>query len=157
MGFSEIVTDYAAAKHGNFTAAICEEDVLEVLEMRIMGAKAITARTPLGMGSLRAAIIEAFRYSVCHYESAYYLMEGPVGPSPLPTITRTFQALLGEEVTVQMREAAGCQLDVIVTAVGSGSGAVGMFRPFLPNPTIRLIGVEAAGAAALTDGESGVL
>ncbi|KAJ5623570.1 Tryptophan synthasebeta chain [Penicillium lividum] len=173
MGFTEIVTDCAAAKHGNFTAAMCARlglrcvivmgaaDVLaqneDVLEMKMLGAKVLTARTPSGMGSLRAAITEALRYSVCNHESAYYLMGGPVGPNPLPTLTRTFQALLGEEVAAQMHEAAGRQPDAVVTAVGSGSGAVGMFRPFLQNPAVRLVGVEAAGAAALTEGEVGVL
>lgn len=173
MGFSEIVTDCAAAKHGTFTAAMCarmglrcvvlmgaddaqaqEEDVLE---MKMLGAKVLTARTPSGMGSLRAAITEALRYSVCNHESTYYLMGGPVGPNPLPTLTRTFQALLGEEVAAQMHEAAACQPDAVVTAVGSGSGAVGLFRPFLANPNIRLIGVEAAQAAVLSEGSIGVL
>ncbi|KAJ6114329.1 hypothetical protein N7486_000107 [Penicillium sp. IBT 16267x] len=173
MGFTEIVTDCATAKHGKFTAAMCARlgmrcvvvmgaaDALaqegDVLQMKMLGAKVLTARNPSGIGSLRAAITEAFRYSVCNHESTYYLMGGPVGPSPLPTITRTFQALLGEEVAVQMHEAAGCHPNAVVTAVGSGSGAVGLFRPFLQNPAIRLIGVEATGAAALTDGEIGVL
>ena len=172
MGRSEIVTDCASAKHGNFTAAMCARLGLrcvvvmgaddanaqqeDVLEMKMLGAKVLTARTPSGMGSLRAAITEALRYSVCNHESAYYLMGSPVGPSPLPTLARTFQALLGEEVAVQM-QAVGRQPDALVTAVGSGSGAVGLFRPFLQDLSVRLIGVEAAQAAALTDGELGVL
>ncbi|CDM37729.1 hypothetical protein DTO013E5_6266 [Penicillium roqueforti] len=173
MGRSEIVTDCASAKHGKFTAAMCarlglrcvvvigaddasaqEEDVLE---MKSLGAKVLTARTPSGMGSLRAAITEALRYAVCNHESAYYLMGSPVGPSPLPTLARTFQALLGEEVAAQMHEAVGCHPDALVTAVGSGSGAIGLFRPFLHDSYIRLIGVEAAKAATLTDGGLGVL
>jgi tryptophan synthase len=173
MGRAEVVTDCASAKHGNFTAAMCarlnlrcvvvmgtddaqaqEEDVLE---MKMLGAKVLTARTPSGMGTLRAAITEALRYSVCNHETAYYLMGGPVGPSPLPTLTRTFQALLGEEVAAQMYTAMGCQPDALVTAVGSGAGAVGLFRPFLHNHSIRLVCVESAGAAALTEGSVGVL
>ncbi|OOQ87251.1 Tryptophan synthase beta chain [Penicillium brasilianum] len=173
MGRAEVVTDCASAKHGNFTAAMCarlnlrcvvvmgaddaqaqEEDVLE---MKMLGAKVLTARTPSGMGTLRAAITEALRYSVCNHETAYYLMGGPVGPSPLPTLTRTFQALLGEEVAAQMYTAMGCQPDALVTAVGSGAGAVGLFRPFLHDPSIRLVCVESAGAAALTEGSVGVL
>lgn len=172
MGRSEIVTDCASAKHGNFTAAVCARLGLrcvvvmgaddaqtqqeDVLEMKMLGAKVITARAPSGMGSLRAAITEALRYSVCNHESAYYLMGGPVGPNPLPTLTRTFQALLGEEVAVQMNRAVGRQPDAVVTAIGSGSGAVGMFRPFLHLDT-RLVGVEAVEAATLTRGEVGVL
>ncbi|KAJ5125203.1 Tryptophan synthase beta chain [Penicillium atrosanguineum] len=173
MGRIEIVTDCASAKHGNFTAAMCArlglrcvvvmgaDDALaqeeDVLEMKMLGAKVLTARTPSGMGSLRAAITEALRYLVCNYETTYYLMGGPVGPSPLPTLTRTFQALLGEEVAIQLQGLTGCQPDAIITAIGSGSGAVGLFRPFLQYPTIRLIGVEAAQAATLTEGELGVL
>lgn len=173
MGRAEVVTDCASAKHGNFTAAMCawlnlrcvvvmgaddaqaqEEDVLE---MKMLGAKVLTARTPSGMGTLRAAITEALRYSVCNHETTYYLMGGPVGPNPLPTLTRTFQALLGEEVAAQMQAAVGCQPDALVTAVGSGAGAVGLFRPFLHEPSIRLVGVESAQAAALTEGSVGVL
>lgn len=173
MGRTEVVTDCAAAKHGSFTAAMCarlglrcvvvmgaddaraqEEDVLE---MKMLGAKIVTARTPSGMGSLRAAITEALRYSVCNYETVYYLMGGPVGPSPLPTVTRTFQALLGEEVAAQMHREVGCKPDAVVTAVGSGCGAVGLFRPFLHSPTVRLVGVEGVHAAALTQGSLGVL
>ncbi|KAJ5971619.1 uncharacterized protein N7479_001537 [Penicillium vulpinum] len=173
MGRSEIVTECASAKHGKFTAAMCarlglrcvvamgaddasaqEEDVLE---MKSLGAKVLMARAPSGMGSLRSAITEALRYAVCNHESAYYLMGSPVGPSPLPTLARTFQALLGEEVAAQMHEAVGRQPDALVTAVGSGSGAIGLFRPFLHDPAIRLVGVEAAKAAALTDGGLGVL
>ncbi|CAG8197568.1 unnamed protein product [Penicillium olsonii] len=172
MGRSEIVTECASAKHGTFTAAMCarlglrcvvvmgaddansqEEDVLE---MKMLGAKVLTTRTPSGMGSLRAAITEALRYSVCNHESAYYLMGSPVGPSPLPTLNRTFQALLGEEVAAQMQD-AGCRPDALVTAVGSGSGAVGLFRPFIQDESVRLLGVEADQAAALSKGELGVL
>lgn len=173
MGYAEIVTDCASAKHGNFTAAMCTQLNLrcvvimgaddaqaqeeDVLEMKMLGAKVLTARTPSGMGTLRAAITEALRYSVCNHETAYYLMGGPVGPNPLPTLTRTFQALLGEEVAAQMHAAAGCQPDALVAAVGSGAGAVGLFRPFLHEPSIRLIGVESAQASALTEGSMGVL
>ncbi|KAF3388741.1 hypothetical protein F1880_004487 [Penicillium rolfsii] len=173
MGRAEVVTDCASAKHGSFTAAMCARLNLrcvvvmgaddaqvqqdDVLEMKMLGAKVLTARTPSGMGTLRAAITEALRYSVCNHETAYYLMGGPVGPNPLPTLTRTFQALLGEEVAGQMHAAAGCQPDALVTAVGSGAGAVGLFRPFLHEPFIQLVGVESAGAAALTEGSVGVL
>ncbi|KAJ5190211.1 uncharacterized protein N7498_009196 [Penicillium cinerascens] len=173
MGRIEIVTDCASAKHGNFTAAMCArlglrcvivmgaDDALAqeegVLKMKKLGAKVLTARTPSGMGSLRAAITEALRYSVCNYETAYYLMGGPVGPNPLPTLTRTFQALLGEEVAVQLQGLVGRQPDAVVTAVGSGSSAVGLFRPFLQDTATRLVGVEAAQAAPLAEGELGVL
>ncbi|CAL5874299.1 uncharacterized protein PFLUO_LOCUS8593 [Penicillium psychrofluorescens] len=173
MGFIEIVTDCASAKHGSFTAAMCARLGLrcvvimgsddgrvqqeDILEMKLLGAKVLTACATSGLGTLRAAITEALRYSVCNHETAFYLMGSPVGPAPLPTLARTFQGLLGEEVAAQMQDAAGCQPDAVVTAVGGGSGAIGLFRPFLRNPAIRLVGVEAAKAAALTEGEVGVL
>ncbi|CAG7998320.1 unnamed protein product [Penicillium salamii] len=172
MGRQEIVTDCGSAKHGSFTAAMCGRLGLrcvivmgtddanaqrdDVDKMKSLGATVLTTRTPSGMGSLRAAITEALRYSVCNHESAYYLMGSPVGPSPLPTLTRTFQSLLGEEVALQMH-AVGVHPDALVTAIGSGSGAVGLFRPFLQDLSVRLVGVEAVQAAALTDGELGVL
>jgi tryptophan synthase len=172
MGRSEVVTDCASAKHGAFTAAMCARLGLrcvivmgaydataqheDVLQMETLGAKIITASAPSGLGSLRAAITEALRYSVCNHQSVYYLMGSPVGPSPLPTLARTFQGLLGEEVVAQMQE-VGCKPDALVTAIGSGNGAIGLFRPFLHDLSVRLVGVEAAKAAALTDGELGVL
>ncbi|KAJ5758282.1 uncharacterized protein N7511_006976 [Penicillium nucicola] len=157
MGRSEVVTDCASAKHGTFTAAMCAR--LGLSCVIVMGADDANAQLddrPSGLGSLRAAITEALRYSVCNYQSAYYLMGSPVGPSPLPTLARTFQGLLGEEVAAQMQE-VGCKPDALVTAVGSGSGAIGLFRPFLHDLSVRLVGVEAAMAGALTDGELGVL
>ncbi|KAJ5483024.1 Tryptophan synthase [Penicillium diatomitis] len=173
MGRAEVVTDCASAKHGTFTAAMCarlnlrcvvvmgaddaQSQSEDVLEMKMLGAKILTARTPSGMGTLRAAITEALRYSVCNHETAYYLMGGPVGPNPIPTLTRTFQQRMGEEVAIQMHQETGRQPDALIAAVGSGAGAVGLFRPFLHNPAIRLIGVESAGAATLTEGSMGVL
>ncbi|CAG8214873.1 unnamed protein product [Penicillium olsonii] len=172
MGRQEVVTDCASAKHGSFTAAMCARLGLrcvivmgtddaqaqsnDVAEIKALGAKVLTTCTPSGMGSLRAAITEALRYAVCHHESAYYLMGSPVGPSPLPTITRTFQSILGEEVMHEMH-AQGIHPDALVVAIGGGSGAVGLFRPFLQDVSVRLVGVEAAQAAPLATGELGVL
>lgn len=172
MGRQEVVTDCACAKHGSFTAAMCARLGLrcvvvmgtddanaqhdDVVNMELLGARVLTTRTPSGMGSLRAAIAEALRYAICKHDSTYYLMGSPVGPSPLPAITRTFQSLLGQEVAAQL-QAAGVHPDALVTAIGSGSGAVGLFQPFLQDNSVRLVGVEAARAAVLTNGEVGVL
>lgn len=172
MGRQEVVTDCASAKHGAFTAAMCARFGLrcvvvmgtddadaqhaDVDKIQLLGAQVLTTRTPSGMGSLRAAIAEALRYAICNHDSTYYLMGSPVGPSPLPTITRTFQSLLGMEVGAQL-QGLGLHPDALVIAIGSGSGAVGLFQPFLQDDSVRLVGVEAAGAAALTNGELGVL
>lgn len=59
----------------------------------------------------------------------------------------------------------GRQPDYVVACVGGGSNAIGIFYPYLPYESVRLIGVEAAGegiatgrhAASLTAGRPGVL
>lgn len=173
MGRVEVVADCASAKHGIFTAARCyhlglrcvivmgEDDLSAqptgVQHMQKLGASIISARTPSGKGTLRAAITEALPYWVSHYQTAYYLISGPLGPSPLPSLVRTFQALLGEEVSAQLQAKAGCHPDAVITAIGSGSGAVGLFSAFLGDPSVRLVGIEAAEAATITHGEIGVL
>jgi tryptophan synthase beta chain len=45
----------------------------------------------------------------------------------------------------------------VVACVGGGSNAIGMFYDFIPDEEVRLIGVEAAGAASLGTGRPGVL
>jgi tryptophan synthase beta chain len=55
--------------------------------------------------------------------------------------------------------------DTLIAAIGGGSNAMGLFHPFLDDPEVRMIGVEAAGhgietgkhAASLAGGEPGVL
>ncbi|KAJ6041460.1 uncharacterized protein N7446_010653 [Penicillium canescens] len=173
MGRLDVVADCASAKHGIFTAGLCrrlglgcviamgEDDISAqptgVRNMRDLGARIISARAPSGKGTLRAAITEALRYLVSHYQTAYYLIGGPLGPSPLPRLVRTFQALLGKEVSAQLQEIADPLPDAVITAIGSGSGAVGLFSTFINNPSVRLIGVEATNAATITHGERGVL
>jgi tryptophan synthase beta chain len=54
---------------------------------------------------------------------------------------------------------------VVIASVGGGSNAMGIFHPFLDEPEVRLIGVEAAGrgldtqehAASIERGRPGVL
>jgi tryptophan synthase beta chain len=55
--------------------------------------------------------------------------------------------------------------DTLVACIGGGSNAMGLFHPFLDEPGVRIVGVEAAGkgietgehAASLTGGRPGVL
>src|SRR5690606_40460867 len=64
-----------------------------------------------------------------------------------------------------MLERAGALPDLLIAAVGGGSNAIGLFHPFLDDPEVAMIGVEAAGhgidtgqhAASLTGGFPGVL
>jgi tryptophan synthase beta chain len=64
-----------------------------------------------------------------------------------------------------MKTAEGRLPDTLVACVGGGSNAMGLFHPFLDEPSVRMIGVEAAGygvetskhAASITGGSPGVL
>ncbi|MCK5296858.1 MAG: pyridoxal-phosphate dependent enzyme, partial [Alphaproteobacteria bacterium] len=69
------------------------------------------------------------------------------------------------EVKQQIIEQENKLPDVLVACVGGGSNAIGLFRPFLNNKEIKMIGVEAAGkgletglhSAPLNDGSAGIL
>jgi tryptophan synthase beta chain len=80
-------------------------------------------------------------------------------------MVRDFQAVIGTETRQQIQELEGRLPDAVVACVGGGSNAIGMFHPFLDDPSVAMIGVEAAGhgihsgqhAASLTGGLPGVL
>lgn len=176
LGKTEVVMECGSARHGIVCAATCtrlnmkctilmgswdatnQKDSVDII--RQLGATVLTAdmgASP-GRGTLRAAVNEALRYSVAHLSTTYHIMSGPIGPHPLPTITRTFQSILGEEIKTQFGGASGDRLpDALVSPVGPGSAAVGMFYPFIEHPSVKLLGVEAAEAAPLCHGEIGVL
>ncbi|KAL6228603.1 tryptophan synthase beta subunit-like PLP-dependent enzyme [Aspergillus navahoensis] len=174
IGKTEIVTECGSASHGIVCAKTCERLKLSctifmaesdansqaraIQLMRIFGASVVLVQANNGLGTLRSALNEAIRYSVCRIDSAYHVMCGPIGPHPLPTITRHFQSILGEETKAQFAERNGGHLpDAIVSPVGTGSGAVGMFYPFIQCETVQLVGVEAMEAAPLSRGSVGVL
>ena len=80
-------------------------------------------------------------------------------------MVRDFQRVIGDETRVQMDEAEGRLPDTLIAAIGGGSNAIGLFYPFLDDPSVSIIGVEAGGhgvdtpehAASLTGGKPGVL
>src|SRR5271154_6135681 len=108
---------------------------------------------------------EALRDWVANVEDTYYLIGTVAGPHPYPMMVRDFQSVIGEEAKAQLREAEGRLPDAAVACIGGGSNAMGLFHPFLDDPSVRLIGVEAGGhgietgehAASLTGGRPGVL
>ncbi|GAQ02824.1 tryptophan synthase [Aspergillus lentulus] len=176
LGKTEVVMECGSARHGIVCAATCarlnmkctilmgsrdatnQKDSVDMI--RKLGATVLTADmgAPSGRGTLRAAVNEALRYSVAHLSTTYHIMSGPIGPHPLPTITRTFQSILGEEIKTQFGSASGDRLpDALVSPIGPGSAAVGMFYPFIEHPSVKLLGIEAADAAPLSNGDLGVL
>jgi tryptophan synthase len=88
---------------------------------------------------------DAIRAFVTEVPTAYYVMGSAIGPHPFPTIVRTFQSIIGEETKGEMFEIIGRLPDAVVASVGGGGGAVGMFYPFLDEPSVKLLGVEAGG------------
>jgi len=179
MGKRRIIAETGAGQHGVTTATVAalfglecvvymgEEDMrrqsLNVFRMRLLGAKVVGVAT--GSRTLKDAISEALRDWVTNVSSTYYLLGSALGPHPYPTMVRDFQSVIGEEARRQMHAAEGRPPDVIFACVGGGSNAIGIFHPFLEEPGVRLVGVEAGGrgralgehAARFEGGRPGVL
>ena len=174
-----IVAETGAGQHGVATATVCarfglacviymgREDMrrqaLNVVRMRLLGAE--VRPVDAGTATLKEATSEAIRDWVTNVESSHYILGSVAGPHPYPMLVRDFHAVIGEEVERQCQAAFGRHPDVLMACVGGGSNAMGLFHPFVPNPHVRMIGVEAAGegvasglhAATLTEGRTGVL
>ena len=102
---------------------------------------------------------------VTNVRTTHYIVGSAIGPHPFPTIVRDFQSIIGREARADMLSRTGKLPDVVVACVGGGSNCIGMFAPFLPDESVKLIGVEAGGdgvdtlrhSATLTAGTVGVL
>jgi tryptophan synthase beta chain len=131
--------------------------------MRALGAEVVTVTT--GSCTLRDAINDAMRDWMATVEHTHYIIGSVVGPHPFPVMVRDFQAVIGRETRSQCLDQAGRLPDVVVACVGGGSNAAGMFYPFVADPSVSLVGVEAGGrgsepgghAASLGHGRPGVL
>jgi tryptophan synthase beta chain len=108
---------------------------------------------------------EALRDWVTNVADTFYCIGTVAGPHPYPAMVRDFQAVIGEEVRIQMMEMEGRLPDSLIACIGGGSNAMGLFHPFLDDGFVTIYGVEAAGhgigsglhAASLTGGKPGVL
>ena len=179
MGKQRIIAETGAGQHGVATATVCarfglecaiymgihdmERQALNVFRMKLMGADVRPVEA--GTGTLKDATSEAIRDRVTNVENTHYILGSVAGPHPYPMMVRDFQAVIGKETRVQCQEKWGGLPDIILACVGGGSNAIGIFHEFVDEPTVRLIGVEAAGegvdsekhAATLTQGRVGVL
>src|SRR5206468_4328411 len=179
MGKKRIIAETGAGQHGVATATAAalfgqecvvymgEEDThrqaLNVFRMEQLGATVIPVT--IGSRTLKDAINEALRDWVANVETTHYVLGSVVGPHPFPLIVRELQKVIGEEAREQILAAEGRLPDAVVACVGGGSNAMGIFHPFVGEPGVRLIGVEAAGrgvetgehSATLSAGEPGVL
>ena len=165
MGKKRVIAETGAGQHGVATATVCallglECDVymgtddmvrqaLNVVRMRLLGA---TVRgVSAGSRTLKDAINEAMRDWVTNVTDSYYLLGSVLGPHPYPLMVREFQSVIGREAREQFQTLTGRLPDVVVACVGGGSNALGIFDAFIPDKSVRLIGVEAGGEA-LTPG-----
>ena len=171
LGKRRIVAETGAGQHGVATATVCARFGLEcvvymgaedmrrqhpnVERMRLLGAH--VEPVEFGTRTLKEATSEAIRDWITNVETTYYLIGSCVGPHPYPAIVRELQAVIGREAREQMLEGWGRLPEVVVACVGGGSNAIGLFAGFLDDTGVRLIGVEAAGAASLGSGRAAVL
>lgn len=95
--------------------------------------------------TLKDAINEAMRAWVTDLSTTHYCVGSAIGPHPFPTIVRDFQRVIGKEIKSQLKERIGKLPDAVVACVGGGSNAIGTFYDFIPDKSVRLVGVEAGG------------
>ena len=179
MGKRRIIAETGAGQHGVATATVCalfgmecvvymgEEDMrrqrLNVFRMRLLGANVVGVAN--GSRTLKDAISEAMRDWVTNVETTHYLLGSALGAHPYPLMVRDFHSVIGTEARKQILERENRLPDAIFACVGGGSNAIGIFHPFVPDETVRLIGVEAGGrgpklgdhAARFSGGSPGVL
>jgi len=140
-----------------------QRQAANVYRMKLLGAEVVPVHS--GSKTLKDALNEALRDWVTNVADTFYIIGTVAGPHPYPMMVRDFQAVIGRECLEQMPALVGRQPDYVVACVGGGSNAIGIFYPYLPYESVRLIGVEAAGegiatgrhAASLTAGRPGVL
>lgn len=179
MGKKRIIAETGAGQHGVATATLCARYGLEcivymgavdvarqapnVFRMKMLGAQVVPVES--GTKTLKDAMNEALRDWVTNVATTFYCIGTVAGPHPYPAMVRDFQSIIGKETREQMQEAEGRLPDSVIACIGGGSNAMGLFHPFLDDPSVEIYGVEAAGhgvasglhAASLTGGKPGVL
>ena len=178
MGKTRIIAETGAGQHGVATATVCarfglpcviymgatdvERQQPNVFRMKLLGAEVIPVQA--GAKTLKDAMNEALRDWVANVHDTFYIIGTAAGPHPYPELVRDFQSVIGREARAQMLSRTGRLPDLLVAAIGGGSNAIGLFHPFLDDPSVRMLGVEAAGhgldkehAASLAGGRPGIL
>ena len=179
MGKTELIAETGAGQHGSATAMAgalfgmpvkifmgkkdIERQNENVKKMRLFGAEVIPVET--GSQSLKDAINDALRYWTAHSDDTYYMFGTVAGPHPFPEIVAHFQEVIGREAHQQILDQYGQLPKAVVACIGGGSNAIGIFRGFLHEKDVQIIGVEAGGdgldtskhGAALNKGRPGVV
>ncbi|MGD9696965.1 MAG: tryptophan synthase subunit beta [Thermoleophilia bacterium] len=179
MGKRRIIAETGAGQHGVATATAAAllgleccvymgrvdmaRQRLNVIRMRMLGAEVRPVDS--GIGTLKDALNEAIRDWVTNVRDTHYVIGTAAGPAPYPEIVAELQSVIGEEARAQMLDEEGRLPAAVVACVGGGSNAIGIFRAFLPDDGVALVGVEAGGlgidsgrhGASLSEGRPGVL
>ncbi|HTK87023.1 MAG TPA: tryptophan synthase subunit beta [Nitrospiraceae bacterium] len=179
MKKKRIIAETGAGQHGVSVATVaamfgltCEiymgtEDMerqsLNVFRMRLLGATVTGVNA--GSRTLKDAINEAMRDWTTNVRTTHYILGSVLGAHPYPMMIRDFQSVIGREARRQIMTAEGRLPDYLVACVGGGSNSIGLFHPFLKDPRVKMIGVEAGGtgiasgkhAARFAGGRAGVL
>ncbi len=179
MGKKRIIAETGAGQHGVAAATAAalmglecvvymgEEDTrrqsLNVARMKLLGAEVVPVTS--GSRTLKDAINEAMRDWVTNVATTHYMLGTVAGPHPFPTLVRDFHKIIGEEAREQVIALTGKLPDAVLACIGGGSNAIGIFHAFIPDTSVRLIGLEAGGdgvetgrhAATITGGSVGVL
>ena len=171
LGKKRIIAETGAGQHGVATATACarfgldcvvymgSEDMRRqapnVERMHLLGASVVPVE--IGTRTLKEATSEAIRDWITNVETTHYVIGSCVGPAPYPELVRDLQSVIGREAREQTLEVEGRLPDAVVACVGGGSNAIGIFTGFVADEGVRLVGVEAAGAASLGAGRTGVL
>jgi tryptophan synthase beta chain len=171
LGKRRIVAETGAGQHGVAAATVCARFGIEcvvymgsedmrrqapnVERMKLLGAE--VRAVEFGTRTLKEATSEAIRDWITNVETTHYLIGSCVGPHPYPALVRELQSVIGREAREQFLAAEGGLPDAVVACVGGGSNAIGLFTGFRDDEEVRLVGVEAAGAASLGAGRDGVL
>ena len=178
MGKTRLIAETGAGQHGVATATAAalfgmecvvfmgQEDTrrqaLNVYKMRLLGARVVPVTS--GTATLKDACSAAFREWTSRIADTHYCLGSVMGPHPIPTLVRDFQAVISREIKQQLLEREGRLPDAVLACVGGGSNAMGAFYHFLDDPSVRLIGCEAAGrgvdtpdtAATIATGRLGI-
>lgn len=178
MGKKRVIAETGAGQHGVATATVAalmglacevfmgredtERQALNVFRMELLGAAVHPVDT--GTKTLKDAVNAALRDWTARVDDTAYVIGSVMGPHPYPTIVRDFQSVIGREVKSQLQAELGKLPDYCIACVGGGSNAMGLFYDFLPERSVKLVGVEAGGegadtprnAATLANGTVGV-
>ena len=178
MGKKKLIAETGAGQHGvaSATAAALmdmecvvymgEEDTrrqaLNVYKMKLLGAEVVPVTD--GTATLKDAVSKAMNAWGNSIADTHYCLGSAVGPHPFPMIVRDFQAVISKEIKEQILAAEGRLPDAVIACVGGGSNAIGSFHHFVNDPSVRLIGCEAAGrgvhtfetAATISTGDVGI-